>query len=121
MIEPSFTILYVDSPAASTAFYRAVLQREPVEASPTFAMFALDSGLRLGLWARHTVQPTVRATAGATELGFVVTSADEVDRAHAAWSEHGLTILQAPTDMDFGRSFVALDPDGHRLRVFHPA
>ena len=23
-----------------------------------------------------------------------------------------------PTDLDFGRSFVALDPDGHRLRVY---
>jgi hypothetical protein len=23
--------------------------------------------------------------------------------------------------MDFGRTFVALDPDGHRLRVFAPA
>ena len=28
---------------------------------------------------------------------------------------------QAPTDLDFGRTFVALDPDGHRLRVFAPA
>ena len=26
-----------------------------------------------------------------------------------------------PTDMEFGRTFVALDPDGHRLRVFAPA
>ena len=24
----------------------------------------------------------------------------------------------APTDMDFGRTFVALDPDNHRLRVY---
>jgi predicted enzyme related to lactoylglutathione lyase len=26
--------------------------------------------------------------------------------------------LQQPTDIDFGRTFVGLDPDGHRLRVF---
>jgi hypothetical protein len=26
-------------------------------------------------------------------------------------------MLQAPADMDFGRTFVALDPDNHRLRV----
>ena len=26
----------------------------------------------------------------------------------------------APTAMDFGFTFVALDPDGHRLRVFAP-
>ena len=36
------------------------------------------------------------------------------------WSLRGLPILQAPIDMDFGRTFVALDPDGHRLRVFAP-
>jgi hypothetical protein len=31
-----------------------------------------------------------------------------------------LKIAQAPTAMDFGMTFVALDPDGHRLRVFAP-
>jgi predicted DNA-binding transcriptional regulator YafY len=40
---------------------------------------------------------------------------------HADWSRRGLKIAQPPTDMDFGRTFVALDPDGHRLRVFVPA
>jgi hypothetical protein len=29
-------------------------------------------------------------------------------------------ILQPPTEMDFGRTFTAADPDGHRLRVFKP-
>ena len=32
----------------------------------------------------------------------------------------GLPIVQKPTAMDFGHTFVALDPDGHRLRVFAP-
>jgi predicted enzyme related to lactoylglutathione lyase len=45
----------------------------------------------------------------------------EVDKTHDAWKEKGLKILQPPTDMDFGRTFVALDPDRHRLRVFFPA
>ena len=36
-------------------------------------------------------------------------------------SAGGLTILQAPMQMDFGTTFVATDPDGHRLRVFVPA
>ena len=30
----------------------------------------------------------------------------------------GASIALPPTDPDFGRSFVALDPDGHRLRVY---
>jgi predicted enzyme related to lactoylglutathione lyase len=47
--------------------------------------------------------------------------ADAVGVTHADWSKRGLTIAQPPTQMDFGHTFVALDPDGHRLRVFAPA
>jgi len=35
--------------------------------------------------------------------------------------KHGLVIVQAPTEMDFGYTFVASDPDGYRLRVFSPS
>jgi hypothetical protein len=27
----------------------------------------------------------------------------------------------SPMDLDFGRNFLAVDPDQHRLRVFKPA
>ncbi|WP_277425783.1 hypothetical protein [Lysobacter enzymogenes] len=40
---------------------------------------------------------------------------------HADWRGRGWPIVQAPVELDFGRTFVALDPDGHRLRVFSPA
>ena len=40
---------------------------------------------------------------------------------HATWVAKGLAVIQTPTDMDFGHTFVALDPDGHRLRVFAPS
>jgi hypothetical protein len=43
-----------------------------------------------------------------------------VDATFADWSGRGLPIAQKPTGMDFGYTFVALDPDGHRLRVFAP-
>jgi catechol 2,3-dioxygenase-like lactoylglutathione lyase family enzyme len=121
MSDTHFVILYVDKPAASAAFYSALLQRPPLESSPTFALFALDSGLMLGLWSRHTVEPAAAGRGGASELAFTVADAEALDRRHLDWSLRGLPILQAPTDMDFGRTFVALDPDGHRLRVFAPA
>ena len=54
------------------------------------------------------------------EGGFEIVRAD-VDAQHVDWRKRGLPIAQAPTTMDFGRTFVALDPDGHRLRVFAPA
>jgi predicted enzyme related to lactoylglutathione lyase len=32
-----------------------------------------------------------------------------------------MKIVQPPTRMEFGYTCTALDPDGHRLRVFAPA
>jgi hypothetical protein len=118
MFEPSYILLYVDQPAASAVFYSELLDRQPVESSPTFALFVLSSGVKLGLWSCHTVEPAAGAQPGATELGFPVADAASVDALHAAWRARGLTIVQAPCSLDFGRTFVALDPDGHRLRVF---
>jgi catechol 2,3-dioxygenase-like lactoylglutathione lyase family enzyme len=120
MIDPSFVVLYVKDTAASSAFYADVLGRAPDEASPTFAMFALSSGVMLGLWKRDTVAPGVTAAPGGSELCITVDNDDAVRAAHADWSARKLPIAQTPTAMDFGYSFVALDPDGHRLRVFAP-
>jgi predicted enzyme related to lactoylglutathione lyase len=41
-----------------------------------------------------------------------------VDAVYADWASRGLRILQTPVEMDFGYTFVATDPDGHRLRVY---
>jgi len=119
MPDPNFVILYVNSPLASAAFYADLLGRPPVESAPTFAMFVMASGVKLGLWARHTVEPAATASGGG-ELAFMVADVDAVHAAHADWSKRGLSIAQAPTEMDFGTTFVALDPDGHRLRVYTP-
>ena len=117
MAEFIFVILYVDNPPASADFYADLLGRPPVEVSPTFAMLPLREGVMLGLWSRHTVAPAAAAAGGGTEIALAVESFDAVDALHADWSGRGLAIAQAPTVMDFGRTFVALDPDGHRLRV----
>jgi predicted enzyme related to lactoylglutathione lyase len=117
--DPNFVLLYVSQPERSASFYAALLGKPPVETSPTFAMFALDSGVMLGLWAAHTVQPAASA-AGGGELAFAMQGRAEVDALHADWAGRGLPIAQPPTTMDFGYTFVALDPDGHRLRVFAP-
>ena len=113
----SFILLPVADPIASAAFYEHLLGRPPVEAAPTFAMLPLREGVMLGLWQRDGVQPTPAAAPGGSEVAFI---AADVDATHAEWLAKGTTILQAPTDMDFGRTFTAADPDGHRLRVFKP-
>ena len=120
MATPNFVILYVDQPQQSGAFYSALLGRESVQSSPTFVLFALDNGLMLGLWSRHTVEPAASAAGGGGEVAFAVGDIATVEATHDEWVRRGLKILQAPVDMDFGHTFVALDPDGHRLRVFCP-
>lgn len=121
MPTPTFIILYVADPSASARFYAGILDRAPVESSSEFAMFALDTGTMLGLWARDAVKPATDPSTGGAEVGLPADSAAAVDTRHADWIKRGLPILQAPTSMDFGRTFVASDPDGHRLRVFAPA
>lgn len=121
MTDPNFFILYVDNPATSAGFYADILKKEPIEASPAFAMFALESGVMLGLWSKHTVEPAAMATGGGGELAFSVASNDVVNSMYVDWISRGLVIAQALTHMDFGYTFVAVDPDGHRLRVFAPS
>lgn len=114
----NYLLLHVDDPAESAAFYAGLLGLEPVEQSETIALFALPGGLTLGLWSRHTVVPEAGGAPGCAELGLAVASATIVDATHDAWVARGVLILQPPTTMDFGRSFTAADPDGHRVRVF---
>jgi hypothetical protein len=116
----TYLLLYVDSPATSANFYSRLLDRPPVELSPTFALFILDSGLKLGLWSRQDVEPATQVAGGGGELALAVADNQTVDRLHSQWAESGVSIAQDPTALDFGYTFVALDPDGHRLRVFCP-
>ncbi|HEY3252502.1 MAG TPA: VOC family protein [Polyangiaceae bacterium] len=120
MFEPNFILLYVDNPTASAAFYAELLGRAPIESSPTFALFALGSGVMFGLWSKHTVEPAAPTQFGGSELAFTVSDAEAVRAKHRDWTARGLPIAQAPIALDFGYTFVALDPDGHRLRVFAP-
>ncbi|MDP9525431.1 VOC family protein [Pseudomonas protegens] len=119
MTRNTYFLLYVDSPAISAQFYSRLLDKPPVESSPTFALFILDSGIKLGLWSRHTVEPSPQATGGGGELGWALGSREAVDDLHRHWQDLGLTIAQPPTQMDFGYTLLALDPDGHRLRVLY--
>lgn len=117
----NFIILYVTNIAASTAFYEALLSRKPVQASSAFVVFALPNGMRLGLWLNGDVAPTVSGMIGGSEVVLSCEDDAGVDAGHKELAARGVEILQAPTRMGFGYTFTAADPDGHRLRVYHPA
>ncbi len=118
MTTPSMTMIYVDSPEKSAEFYRQLLGVEPVEQSPTFALFILNNGFKLGMWSKHTVEPAPAATGGGAEICFMCEQPQQVDALYQQWRDKGLTIVQSPVELDFGYTFVAANPDGHRLRVY---
>lgn len=117
MLNPSLglVLLFVSNPQKSSLFYQDLLEMKPIEESPTFAMFALKNGVMLGLWSKHTAEPRVEAAPGALEICFPT---EDVDALYEHWGKKHVTVAQKPTDMDFGRTFVALDPDGHRIRAY---
>lgn len=115
-----YVLLYVSDVAASAAFWGELLGGTPVELSPGFALFVLPSGLKLGLWLAPDVLPASTTLGGGTEVCLTVASAAAVDTAHDRYAARGWPILQAPTRLDFGYTFTAADPDGHRVRVFVP-
>jgi catechol 2,3-dioxygenase-like lactoylglutathione lyase family enzyme len=118
MHTPQYTILYVADPQASARLYARLLGLDAVEYSPTFSLFALEGGRMLGLWAKDGVKPAADFHGSGSETAFRVSDAAEVDALHAAWGAAGLAMLQSPQHLDFGYTFTAADPDGHRLRVF---
>ena len=117
----SFVLLYVKNPPASAAFYADLLGRPVIDSAPTFAMLALSDGVKLGLWLRENVEPAAVGQAGAGEVAFTVADVAAVKATYSNWKQRGLKIIQEPVQMDFGHTFVATDPDGHRLRVFVPS
>jgi len=117
MLKPKlgFILLFVENPIKSADFYSNILNLKPIEQSPTFAMFALENGVMLGLWSKYTAEPKVDSIPGAMDICFPV---DDVDLVYEHLGAKGVTIIQKPTDMDFGRTFVFLDLDGHRIRIY---
>jgi catechol 2,3-dioxygenase-like lactoylglutathione lyase family enzyme len=121
MTDPSYVLFYVANPTRSAAFYADLLGKNPVENSPGFALFVLAGGLKFGLWKRDEIEPAASGAPGSSEICISLDDRAQVDALHADWRKRDIVIAQAPTDLDFGHTFVALDPDGHRLRVFAPA
>jgi predicted lactoylglutathione lyase len=88
-----------------------------VESAETFVLYVLPNGFKLGLWMASTMEPKP-AQPGGVEIAFGLESRAEVLEIYDNWTKLGLRVVQEPTDMDFGFTFVVEDPDGHRLRPF---
>lgn len=116
MLEPSDVVIYVDNLAKSSLFYQNLLGFKPEEHSPSFALFKLSNGMGLGLKEKHTVHPEAEGSNG-YELAFSMCNSKEVDALFLQWQEKGIHFALTPTQVPFGYTFLALDPDNNRLRV----
>lgn len=117
IIEPNVVVLYVDDLVITSQFYQDLLGIRPEEASLTFHSFTLSKGINLALKARHSVVPPTEVKSGNGELAFTLDDNKKVDDLFAKWQSQGISIIFPPSQLPFGYTFVAIDPDGHRLRV----
>ncbi|QHJ01266.1 drug:proton antiporter [Xylophilus rhododendri] len=111
-------ILYVSDLERSSRFYAELLGQQPVPFEATFVMFFQESGARLGLAQRDSIASAGALPSSGFELDFPVSTHGDVDRMHADWVRRGLAIVEPPNHMAFAYTFVAADPDGHRLRFY---
>jgi predicted enzyme related to lactoylglutathione lyase len=120
MPAPNLVLLYVDDPVASADFYAMLFDRSPAAVHPTYAAFAFDGGLYLGLWSTKAKNFLSSDSGHRSEIAFMVPDDEEVRRLHGQWAAASVTIEQPLHEAVFGLTFVALDPDGHRIRVCTP-
>ncbi len=120
MLSPNLILLYVADPIRSSEFYQQLLGRSPDVALPSWAAFSFDNGLNLGLWSTSARDFVSAGSGHRAEISFMVTDAAEVEALYQQWLAQGVIIEQPPFNAIFGRTFVVLDPDGHRLRVCMP-
>jgi catechol 2,3-dioxygenase-like lactoylglutathione lyase family enzyme len=117
MLTPNYLLVAVQDPRRSAVIYDRLLGLKPVENSETFVLYVFPTGFKLGLWKASTMEPKPSAPGG-VELAFSLENRDSVLRTYDECTKIGLRVVQEPTDMEFGFTFVVEDPDGHRLRPF---
>lgn len=117
MSHPNLLILYVADPAASSTFYQGLLQQAATDSFPNYVAFVLTDQLSLGLWSEQAANFRSAGSGHRFEVGYMVETEAQVEQLYARWQALGVSIEQPLARAVFGLTFVALDPDGHRLRV----
>ncbi|UGA36968.1 hypothetical protein JOS77_22720 [Chromobacterium haemolyticum] len=114
--KPNLQLIYVADILRSTALYRRLFAAEPVFVSPRYVAFDAGGEALFALWS-GAGEPDADVPRF-VETGIMLASGAEVDQLYQAWRDDpDLRIAQPPSTEVFGRTFVALDPDGHQIRV----
>ena len=120
MLIPNLLLFYVQNPLDSAVFYEKILSRKPIAAHPTYVAFSFENGITLSLWSTQAKNFVSGGTGHRCELAFMVKDEKIVSELHKQWQALGVVIEQELHEAVFGLTFVALDPDGHRIRVCIP-
>lgn len=111
-------VLYVESVQLSMVFYKKVFECEPKLLSPTFVVVEFAENVKITLKQTDALTPSSSVRGGGTELSIPTINRTELDTLFEKWQALGVNFAQEREESVYGINFVALDPDGHRLRVF---
>lgn len=120
MLIPNLLLFYVNDPMESAIFYEKIFKKKPIASYPTYVAFSFENGFTLSLWSTQAKNFISGGEGHRSELAFMVKNEDEVRFFRNSWKELGVQIEQDLHEAVFGLTFVALDPDGHRIRVCIP-
>ncbi|MFT8210475.1 MAG: drug:proton antiporter [Symbiopectobacterium sp.] len=89
MLSADISIPYVSNVMKSSDFYAQLFDINPVEKSPTFALFVFENGFKLGLWSCYTVEPGINQIASipSGEIVFTVQNKPEIDALYQTWGD----------------------------------
>jgi catechol 2,3-dioxygenase-like lactoylglutathione lyase family enzyme len=120
MLTPNQLLFYVKNPQISALFYEKIFEIKPISAFPTYVAFTFENGFSFSLWSTQAKDFASEGTGHRCELSFMVKDEQTVREIRTKWDEFGVTIEQDLHEAVFGLTFVAVDPDGHRIRVCIP-
>ncbi|CAN5581591.1 VOC family protein [soil metagenome] len=113
---PDFISLQVSDLDASQAFYQQYLGLVRSPAGPPHAVVFDTKPIAFAL--RDVVPGTDLASVAAPGIGVAIwLHANDVQTIHDALVAAGRTIVTAPIDGPFGRTFTFADPDGYQVTL----
>jgi predicted enzyme related to lactoylglutathione lyase len=114
---PNLFLIYVTDVERATRFYSDLFDMTPQMTTPRYVSFEVAPGVLFALWSGRAGAVDANAPRF-SEVGLMVPgSAAAVDAIHDEWVGKGVTVVEAPHDEVFGRTFVVSDPDGNLIRV----
>lgn len=120
MLTPNLLLFYVQNPLESAQFYEQIFEITPVASFPSYVAFIFKNGFSFSLWSTEAKNFVSGGNGHRAELSFMVADEESVRNLREKWSKLNITIEQDLNEAVFGLTFVALDPDGHRIRVCMP-